>query len=220
MQRLWFLDTGDSDCMGVHGYDCVHPDQLDWFREQNNAIEDTDPSKGQGFLFMHIPMIEYVHLYNDYNFFGHAEEAVCCQSVNTGLFGALKEQPCVNWVSVGHDHNNDYFGNYEGVNLAYGRKGGYGCYGPSYPMQRGARVFEVTESPFSIKTWVREESGEVKEQITSKHRRVTTMAQTECGGMDIKAQLLNDEPEEMMYLKDFYLRRPDLMHLVPDEFLN
>lgn len=169
---------------------------------------------------MHIPMIEYVHLYNDYNFFGHAEEAVCCQSVNTGLFGALKEQPCVNWVSVGHDHNNDYFGNYEGVNLAYGRKGGYGCYGPSYPMQRGARVFEVTESPFSIKTWVREESGEVKEQITSKHRRVTTMAQTECGGMDTKAQLLNDEPEEMMYLKDFYLRRPDLMHLVPDEFLN
>jgi len=38
--------------------------------------------------------------------------------------------------------------------------------------------------------------------------------------MDIKAQMLNDEPEEMKYLKEFYLRRPDLMHLVPDEFLN
>jgi len=28
VQRLWFLDTGDSECMGVGGYDCVHPDQI------------------------------------------------------------------------------------------------------------------------------------------------------------------------------------------------
>lgn len=33
--------------------------------------------------------------------------------------------------------------------------------------------------------------------------------------MHIKAQLLNDEPAEMQYLKEYYLRRPDLMHLIP-----
>jgi len=31
--RLWFIDTGDDDCMGVGGYDCAHPDQVEWFRE-------------------------------------------------------------------------------------------------------------------------------------------------------------------------------------------
>lgn len=91
LTRLWHLDTGDSDCMGVTGYDCAHPDQIKWFRDSNNAIADDDISKGHGFLFLHIPLIEYVHLYNDYNFFGHKGEDVCCWSVNTGLFGALKE---------------------------------------------------------------------------------------------------------------------------------
>ena len=46
------------------------------------------------------------------------------------MFGALKEDKTVDWVTVGHDHNNDYYGNIDGINLAYGRKTGYGCYGP------------------------------------------------------------------------------------------
>lgn len=55
---------------------------------------------------------------------------------------------------VGHDHNNDYYGNYDGVNLAYGRKTGYGAYGPS-GMLHGARVFEVSLNPYKIETWIR-----------------------------------------------------------------
>jgi hypothetical protein len=87
--RLWFLDTGDRDCHGVQGYDCVYPDQIDWFREQNNLI--TGPSKGHGFLFLHIPLLEYVNLYNDYSFRGTKGEDICCSSVNTGLFSAMRE---------------------------------------------------------------------------------------------------------------------------------
>lgn len=26
MMRLWFLDSGDRDCLGVEGNDCIHPD--------------------------------------------------------------------------------------------------------------------------------------------------------------------------------------------------
>lgn len=45
--------------------------------------------------------------------------------------------------------------------------------------------------------------------------------QTECGGWSAKAALLNDDTEEMKFLREFYLRRPDLMHLLPnEEFLN
>lgn len=64
--RLWFLDSGeDSDCMGVYGFDCVRPDQLEWFRKANMEIPESDPSKGKGFLFVHIPLHEYVNLYNN-----------------------------------------------------------------------------------------------------------------------------------------------------------
>lgn len=78
VQRLWFLDTGEADCDGVIGFGCVQTDQVDWFREQNSNIPDTDPSKGNGFLFMHIPMVEYVHLYNSYDYFGTAKQEVLC----------------------------------------------------------------------------------------------------------------------------------------------
>jgi hypothetical protein len=104
---------------------------------------------------MHIPPNEYLNMLNNNAFYGTRGEDVCCWSVNTGLFAALKEEPTVEWVSCGHDHNNDYYGNYNGINLAYGRKTGYGGYGPE-PLLRGARVFEVRVDPeYSIDTWVR-----------------------------------------------------------------
>lgn len=109
---------------------------------------------------MHIPLPEYTNLYNNDLFYGKYGEEVCCWSLNTGLFAALIEQKTVQWVSAGHDHNNDYYGTYDGINLAYGRKTGVACYGPK-DMQRGARVFEVTMEPYSISTWVRQEDGTI-----------------------------------------------------------
>jgi hypothetical protein len=104
-----------------------------------------------------------MNLYNDYSFYGFKGEEVCCGSVNTGLFGALKEQKTVEWVTAGHDHNNDYYGAYQGINLAFGRKTGYGGYGPDgFP--RGARVFEVTLEPYGVETWVREDGGNVHKE--------------------------------------------------------
>ena len=121
------------------------------------------------------------------------------------------EQPTVEWVSAGHDHNNDYYGAYQGINLAYGRKSGFGCYGN---MKHGARVFEVTKEPYSIETWVREEDGTLLKQTQSKPRDPASPVQTKCGGMSGKAALIDPEDEEMEYLRDYYLSRPDLKHLV------
>jgi hypothetical protein len=117
--------------MGTGGYDCVRPDQIEWFRQANFEVPANDPSKGKGFLFVHIPLSEYMNLYNNENFYGQRGEDICCWALNTGLFGALKEQKTVEWVSCGHDHDNDYYGNFDGINLAYGRKTGHACYGPT-----------------------------------------------------------------------------------------
>ena len=71
---------------------------------------------------MHIPLVEYLTLYSEYEFFGDKGEEICCPSVNTGLFSAIIEQPTVDWVACGHDHNNDFYGQYQGVMLSYARK--------------------------------------------------------------------------------------------------
>lgn len=183
VQRLWFLDTGVADCLGIPGYGCIEPSQVSWFRDQNFGIPLSDPSKGKGFLFIHIPLVEYMALYNDYEFYGSRGELVSCPSANTGVFTALKEQPTVDWVTCGHEHANDYYGEYYGINLAYGRKTGYGCYGPTYPSKPGARVFEVTEEPYTIETWIREAGGLKITETTKKRRDATEPVQTECAGM-------------------------------------
>jgi hypothetical protein len=79
-------------------------------------------------------------LYNSEEFYGDKADVISCGSVNTGIFSAIIEQPTVEWVSCGHDHLNDFHGKIQGINLAYGRKTGYGSYGP-YKFLRGARVF-------------------------------------------------------------------------------
>jgi hypothetical protein len=47
---------------------------------------------------------------------------------------AIKAALCIfilTFVAItGHDHDNDFYGEYEGILLAYGRKTGYGGYGP------------------------------------------------------------------------------------------
>lgn len=49
----------------------------------------------------------------------------------------------------GHDHDNDFGGFLDGVELIYGRKTGFGCYGPRNEknefMERGARSIHLTE---------------------------------------------------------------------------
>ena len=33
--RIWFLDTGREICLGQKRWGCVHPDQVEWFRQEH-----------------------------------------------------------------------------------------------------------------------------------------------------------------------------------------
>eukprot|EP00347_Sterkiella_histriomuscorum_P010662 403375407 len=228
--RLWFLDSGDEGCLGeIKGYDCVRPDQIEWFTDENTKIPVEDLSKGEGFLFVHIPLYEYMHLINSHSFFGTLGENVCCQAVNTGLFKAIKQQKSINWISVGHDHNNDYMGDYEGINLAYGRKTGYSCYGPKN-LKHGARVFEVSYTEennstshthnrkYSVKTWIREEDKNKVVQNNEQTRSFFKPVQQFCGGAVSKAEVIEFHEEEQIYLRQYYQNRDDLRHLLHESY--
>eukprot|EP00347_Sterkiella_histriomuscorum_P014383 403361077 len=186
--RMWFIDSGDnSGCLGKIGYDCIKDDQINWFRQANNDIPESDPSKGRGFMFMHIPLNEYMNLINEEITAGVKGEDVCCGAYNTGMFSAIKEQKTIEWVSSGHDHNNDYYGSYQGIYLGYGRKTGYGSYGPE-GMLKGARIFEITENPYTIETWIRQEDGTKMVQNFPQFKPIDQYVQLQCCGKDAVSQ--------------------------------
>lgn len=151
--RLWVFDSGDANCLEVKGYSCVYPDQVDWYLRVSKGLPNIPE-----LAFVHIPLPEFMDVWNVEPCHGDLKDGgICCSSVNTGLYSAFKMVNRVKYVGVGHDHNNDFWGDYNGIVLSYGRKTGYGGYGPK--MKNGARVIEVTFEPFKIVTWIREEDG-------------------------------------------------------------
>lgn len=54
----------------------------------------------------------------------------------------MSSQGNIAWITAGGDHSTDFWGQYGNINLAYGRKSGFGSYGPKF-IQHGARIFEV-----------------------------------------------------------------------------
>jgi hypothetical protein len=127
--------------------------------------------------FVHIPIVEYMNVAH-LPFKGNNTEDICCSSVNTGIYAAFKEMGDVNFLTVGHDHNNDNIGDFNGITLAYGRKSGYGGYGPPHGWLRGARVIELTEGSTTVNTWIRQEDGSKVIQRDS----TTRSKQSVCGG--------------------------------------
>ncbi|CDW85827.1 UNKNOWN [Stylonychia lemnae] len=165
MYRVWSLDSGaGSGCPNYRGYDCIRKNQIDWIGQEFNKISKDDPSRGKGILFMHIPIQEYLYMFNEGNIVGKAGEEICCQAGNTGLFQVIKDTNGVDWISSCHDHHNDFYGIYKGITMAYGRKTGYGQIGPN-GLKKGARVFEISIDPhYQVKTWIRQEDKSIDYQ--------------------------------------------------------
>jgi hypothetical protein len=79
-------------------------------------------------------------------------------SFNSGLFGAVMDRGDVLGIFAGHDHVNDFVGDYFGVTLGYSANVGFGTYGlegEEPDRLRGARVFVVRETePESFETFM------------------------------------------------------------------
>ena len=65
-------------------------------------------------------------------------EAIECPVVNTNFYKVMKDHK-IQAGFCGHDHNNDFGGHYNDVELVYGRKSGFGSYGPPLGKKRGGR---------------------------------------------------------------------------------
>jgi len=165
-QILWVFDSGSNACLGVSGWGCVQYDQVAWYRKESMTLASTHSRYIPALAFFHIPLYEHLDLWNVRGVHGDLSEGdgVCCSSVNTGLYAAMKEIGDIKGVYCGHDHSNDYIGDYHGITLGFGRKTGYGCYGPPWGWKHGARVLEISQNEYGARTWLRLEDGSIEIQ--------------------------------------------------------
>jgi len=188
LSLLWVFDSGDGSCnsnkrnnkfsrttrttSSSNSFEkCntfITKNQVDWYKDTltQYQMENKESVKWSG-SFFHIPLQEYMTVWNNETCYGWNNDSIACQPVNSGLFDQFKQDPTFKLVSVGHNHGNDFCGNLQGIDLCFGRHTGYGGYGT---WERGARIFELNYNPsentVTHQTWLRFETGEkVENQI-------------------------------------------------------
>ena len=105
-----------------------HQNQITWFRNQQNQTPNI-PSVA----FQHIPTSEDAFAYRGNICGGPSGDGVSSANADSGLMQALLDDGSVHFLSIGHNHGNDYCcpanGNINSVlSLCFGRHSGHGGY--------------------------------------------------------------------------------------------
>ena len=145
---LWFFDSGDYDKVKkFNSYDWIWTNQVNWFFQ--NPKKDKN-----GLAFFHIPLIEYQDMINDnITIVGDRFDVISTSKINGGLYSALLDSG-VRATVCGHDHINDFCGNYHGIYLCYNGGTSSHAYG-RIGWARRTRVIQLQNYGKQIYTWKR-----------------------------------------------------------------
>jgi UDP-2,3-diacylglucosamine pyrophosphatase LpxH len=159
---LYCLDSGENTAHAIGGYEWIRRDQIDWYVEHSNRMMEEQDKRISSLMFCHIPIQEFIEVWDRETCYGQRNERVASAKVNSGLFASLVEQGDVMGVFAGHDHTNDYWGSLHGIRLCYGRVTGDNAGGA---IKRGARVIRLTAGDRDFASWIREGDGNlIKDQ--------------------------------------------------------
>lgn len=133
---------------------CIHFDQIMWYWQTSELLENYAGNKIPALMFMHIPLPEHgivAMKRSDCQFKGSQLDDVECAPLNSGLFAACLQRGDVKGIFCGHVHENDYMGQYGGIKLGFD---GYMSYHACHiDKLRGGRVFEISaEEPQNFTT--------------------------------------------------------------------
>lgn len=157
---IYCLDSGDYPEETLHHgkYDWIHFDQIAWYRKYSQLF--TDKNGGDplpSLAYFHIPLPEYKKMSRTNSYYGaHEESGVSSPDVNSGFLASVMEMNDVMATFVGHDHDNSFIGQVNGIALAYGRVSGLNAYGK---LERGARIVTLYEGKHQFDTWIRTYGG-------------------------------------------------------------
>ncbi|KAJ8756298.1 hypothetical protein K2173_025110 [Erythroxylum novogranatense] len=157
---MYFLDSGGGSYPEV-----ISNAQADWFKKKSEEINPD--SRVPEIVFWHIPTKSYKKVAPWFGM-GKAcigsinKESVATQEAELGIMNILVKRPSVKAVFVGHNHGLDWCCPYQRLWLCFARHTGYGGYGD---WARGARILQIVEKPFSLKSWIRMEDGKVHSEV-------------------------------------------------------
>lgn len=158
---LYFMDSGAySPIKSIKGYDWFSYSQIGWYKDQSASYAKKNKNMPVPSLaFFHIPLKEFGEMAASGNIVGNRKENENPGALNSGMFAAMCESGDVVGAFVGHDHDNDYIGNYRGIALAFGRySGGNTVY--NNLGKNGCRIIELKEGKREFKTYIRLLGGE------------------------------------------------------------
>ena len=124
---LFMLDDGQYRITdGEISEGGVNRDQIKWYKWAVDGIASESGKTVPNMAFMHVPLPEYRSLDGEFEV-GLRQEDSWAARVNDGFFDAFKANGGTH-VFAGHDHNNNFVADYEGVKLCYMTKSSYNCY--------------------------------------------------------------------------------------------
>lgn len=171
--NLWMFDSGDNVPEG--GYDRVHADQIEWYRENSERLERENGGKVPSLAFQHIiakQVFDAIYrptentdkafrTFDDGTAFskkidrkaydGYLRETPCPSYYDDGQWAAFAERGDVLGCVSGHDHVNNFVVKYDGVDLIQTASAGHRAYGSV--LSRSVRVITVDENdPWQYET--------------------------------------------------------------------
>ncbi|KAL3632516.1 putative inactive purple acid phosphatase 16 [Castilleja foliolosa] len=157
---MYFFDSGGGSYPKV-----ISNAQVKWF--ENKSKEVNPNSRVPEIIFWHVPSKTYKEIAPKSDLSEHCvgsifSEDVADQEAETGIMKVIEERPSVKAVFVGHNHGLDWCCPYMKLWLCFARHTGYGGYGN---WSKGARIIEINEKPFSIKSWIRMEDGNLHSEV-------------------------------------------------------
>ncbi len=155
---MYFFDSHQYAPEGYGKYAWIKRDQIQWYAERSAAFTASHGRPLPALAFFHIPLPEYLDVREQGVTYGQMKEDVHSPVINSGLFQAFVESGDVMGTFAGHDHVNDFWGQWYGVKLCYGRVTGYNTY-PRQGGARGARVIRLTANEHDFETWIRQDDG-------------------------------------------------------------
>ena len=161
---LYLIDSHSNLSIG---YDAVHENQIEWYRKTRDSYEEKTGAPVASLVIQHIPVCEVFELLtkvrrtkrgavrgfrtHDGEYFvlnrervnenGFMKESPADPQINSGEFAALCEKGEVRGLYFGHDHNNSFNGDINGVDVGYTQGAGFNVYGPG--KDRGTRVIDL-----------------------------------------------------------------------------
>ncbi len=156
---------GGNYLKGTGKYAWIEAEQIMWHRQlARDYMADNGGRPVPSLMFFHIPLPEVAQMAEKGKITGTKKEKVCSPDMNSGLFISARETGDVYAMFFGHDHDNDFVGDWYGILLGYGRySGGNTVYNH---LRYGARVITLHEGTRSLDTHIYLRGGEIIESVS------------------------------------------------------